>query len=86
VDTYRVTAVGGPTSPGAPDIGQFHDQTLGPGDDSATTSWLPTDVDSQPYLPDGYLAATWGFRTSGGNSYDLASFTIEYRRWVPAEG
>jgi hypothetical protein len=86
VDTYRVTAVGGPTTPGAPDIGHLHDAILGPGDGSGTTSWLPADLDGQPFLPDGSLAATWGFWTNESNAYDLASFTIEYRHWVPVEG
>ena len=35
------------------------------------------------YLTDPTSPVQWGFSTSSGNSYDVASFTIEYRSYVP---
>ncbi len=80
VDTFRITASGGPTTPGTSDVGSVSGYvTVGPGDATATTPWLA----STQSLPDGQAAATWGFSTGGGDAYDVASFTVEYRYYVP---
>ncbi len=85
VDTYRITATGGPTTPGdATSTGSLgNGGTLGPGDDTETTPWLPVRLGIPPYLPDQTRAVFWGFSTSGSSSYDVATFTVEYRSYVP---
>ena len=84
VDAFRVTATGGPTTPGGTDIAHFGGLVLGPGDASATTPWTTVDLDANPYLPEARRPVTWGVSTSDQNDYDIASFTVEYRYYVPA--
>ena len=86
VDSYRVTASGGPTAPGGSGAGTLAAGSgtpvgLGPGDATATTGWTGVELDRDPYLPHQDLAASWEFVTYGG--YDLASFVVEYRHYVP---
>lgn len=84
VDAFRVTATGGPTTPGDTDIARFDELTVGPGDVSVTTSWEPVDLAHYPYLPDAQKPVTWSVSTSEENDYDIATFTVEYRHYVPA--
>jgi hypothetical protein len=84
VDSYRVTATGGPTTPGSSDQGRLSGTTIGPGDSSATTPWTAVDLTGQPFLPALDRPVTWSFATSPPNSYDVASFTVEYKHYVPA--
>jgi flagellar hook assembly protein FlgD len=90
VDTYRVTATGGPPTDGGTGSGGLSGQGMGPGDAIATTAWFDVHPEAYPYLPDQDLAPTWSFTASSSKddpgtttSYDLASFTVEYRRYVP---
>lgn len=83
-DSYRVTATGGPTVPGSPDQGHLDGTPIGPGDASATTRWQPVDLSGDPYLPARQQPVVWTFTTLRPSSYDLASFTVEYRHYVPA--
>ena len=83
VDTYRVTATGGPTEPGASDRGRLNGTVIGPGDGAVTTPWRPVDLTSTPFLPARDLPAIWDFQTSRENSYDVATFTLTYRHYVP---
>ena len=86
VDAYRVTASGGPTTPGDTDVARFGGLVLGPGDATVTTPWLDVDLDSYPYLPDAERPIRWRVSTSDENDYDIASFTVEYRYYVPVGG
>ena len=83
VDAFRVTATGGPTTPGDSDIAHFDGLVLGPGDAAATTPWQAVDLDSYPYLPEAERPITWAVSTSEENDYDVASFTVEYRYYAP---
>ena len=58
--------------------------TLGPGDATATTPWTKVDLTHYAYLPDAEQPVRWGFSTTDGNDYDVATFTVEYRHYVPA--
>jgi len=86
VDTYRVSATGGPTTPGDSDVAHLGGVVLGPGDTAVTTPWLDVDLDSYPYLPDAERPMRWAVSTSEQNDYDIASFTVEYRYYVPVAG
>jgi flagellar hook assembly protein FlgD len=83
VDAFRVTAVGGPTTPGDTDVARFGALVMGPGDATVTTPWENVDLGDYPYLPDADQPVTWAVSTSDQNDYDIASFTIEYRYYVP---
>ncbi len=83
VDTFRVTATGGPTTPGDNDIAHFAGLVLGPGDATVSSPWRDVDPDAFPYLPDARRPMTWAVSTSEDNDYDIASFTLEYRYYVP---
>ena len=85
VDSWRVSATGGPTTPGDTDVGSLSGVTMGPGDVTLTTAWQQVDLLSQPYIPDGTQPAVWSFSTNQENDYDVASFTVEYRYYVPVE-
>jgi len=83
-DTFRVTATGGPSTPGGDDVGSLTGYvSVGPGDGSATTPWLSPSLDAPPYLPDRATPVAWGFATQDGDAFDVASFTVAYRYWVP---
>ncbi len=84
VDSYRVTATGGPTTPGGTDGGRLAATPTNPGDASTTTPWRPVHLTSHPFLPDQDRPMIWTFATSESNSYDVAAFTVEYRHYVPA--
>ena len=91
VDTYRVTATGGPPTDGGTGSGTLSGQMMGPGDATVTTPWFDVHPEAYPYVLDQDLAATWSFSTTSSEvdpgtttSYDLASFTVEYRRYLPA--
>ncbi len=83
-DTFRITASGGPTTPGADDVGSISGyQQVGPGDTSASSPWLYVDLDTSPYLPDQQGPVRWYFSTEDGDAFDVATFTVEYRYYVP---
>jgi hypothetical protein len=50
---------------------------------STTSSWLPVALAAHPYLPSGSQPVFWSFGTNAGHSYDVASFTVEYRHYEP---
>lgn len=83
VDTYRITAAGGPTTPGSADEAGFGDG-LGPGDDTAATPWRNVVLSGHPFFPTRTRPVTWGVHVDKPNSYDIATFTVEYRHYVPA--
>jgi len=83
VDAYRVSATGGPTTPGGSDVAHVDALVLGPGDATVTTPWESVDLDAYPYLPEARCPMSWAVSTSQGNDYDIASFTLEYRYYVP---
>lgn len=85
VDTYRVTATGGPTTPGGTDQGRLMGVLTNPGDASTTTSWMPVRLTSYPFLPVQNRPVTWTFATFAPNSYDVDAFTVEYRHYGPAD-
>ncbi|MEO6510081.1 MAG: FlgD immunoglobulin-like domain containing protein [Nocardioides sp.] len=88
IDRYRVSSVGGPTAPGSDDIGRLvvGEQVVvdtGVGDGTTTSPWIQVQLDTSPYLPNHTQPVNWAFTGSGTGSYDVASFTIEYRHYVP---
>jgi len=83
VDAFRVTATGGPTTPGDTDIAHFDAMVMGPGDATVTTPWEDVNLKNHPYLPDAEHPIAWAVSTSDQNDYDIASFTLEYRYYVP---
>jgi hypothetical protein len=83
VDAFRVSATGGPTTPGDSDVAHVDGLVMGPGDVTVTTPWENVDLDSYPYIPDAHQPVTWAVSTDEENDYDIASFTIEYRYFVP---
>ena len=54
------------------------------GDGSTTSEWYPVHVTGHPFLPDQDRPVTWTFTTHRPNSYDVATFTVEYRHYLPA--
>lgn len=88
VDSYRVTATGGATSPLVPAEARLvvGEREAVPilGEGSTSSPWIGVDLDHQPYLPDLASPVVWYFSTDVPRSYDVASFTIEYRHFVPA--
>lgn len=84
VDSYRVSATGGPTTPGSSDQGRLSGTPIGPGDASATSPWSAVDLTGHPFLPAQDRPVTWTFATVPPNSYDVATFTVEYKHYVPA--
>ena len=84
VDSYRVSMTGGPTTPGGADIGRLDGQDVGPGDVTVAGEWRPLDLHNFPFLPNRSTVLSWVFSTWELNSYDVATFTVEYRYYVPA--
>jgi hypothetical protein len=89
VDRFRVTSTGGPATPGGTDVGRLvvAEKTLTPtpaGDGSATSPWSRVSLDRYPYLPEAGTPVFWSFGAGDPNAYDVASFTIDYRHYVPA--
>ena len=83
VDSFRVTATGGPSTPGGSDWATLDGVIMGPGDATVSTPWQSVELTHYPYLPDARQPVNWGFSTSQYNNYDLASFTVEYRYYTP---
>jgi hypothetical protein len=83
VDTYRITAAGGPTTPGGADEGSLLG-SVAAGEGTTTTSWFRVQNTGHPYLPQQDRPVIWRFSTSGSNSYDVATFTIDYHYYLPA--
>ena len=86
VDSFRVSVTGGPTTPGGTDhgtLGAGGVATTVAGEGTTTSDWTPVALDDYPFLPDGALPVDWTFSTSAPDSYDVAWFTVEYRRYVP---
>jgi hypothetical protein len=88
-DRFRITAVGGPTAPGGSDtgflvVGEQLATTTPVGDGSTTSQWFPVQLDAYPYLPAAQLPVFWSFGTNVPNSYDVATFTVDYLSYVPA--
>lgn len=86
VDSYRVTATGGPptaegTGTGA--IGWPGLVPLGPGDDTRTSHWRTVHLHQPSFLPDARGPMAWAFTRTSPEAYDIATFTLEYRRYVP---
>ena len=81
-DSVRFGATGGPTVAGGTDDGLLNGSQVGPGDGTFWTAW-----DVFGARASGADATTtvfsWGFGTNAQNSYDIASFIVEYRRYVP---
>ena len=84
VDAFRVTATGGPTVPGSTDTGWLDDTPTAEGDSSTTTTWHPVSLTRYPHLPSRARPVSWRFGTRDDSSYDVESFTVEYRHYVPA--
>jgi hypothetical protein len=83
VDYYRVSATGGPMTPGDSDVGWLDGVAMGPGDVTVTSPYHSVDPTTVPYLPSGRQPLNWSFQTTSENDYDVASFTVEYRYYVP---
>lgn len=78
-EQLRVTATGGPTTPGDPDTASLNGTQM-QGDGSFTTPWIPIKLS-----PSGLMAqGSWAVRTAGGNDYDVATFTVEQTYFAPA--
>ncbi len=82
VDSYRITATGGPTTPGGDDQGSLSGTATEP-DGSTSTPWQAVRLTGRPFLPDQDRPVTWSFTTDGDDSYDLDTFTVDYRYYVP---
>jgi hypothetical protein len=86
VDTYRISMAGGPTVPGSGDHADLfvaeQTKTTAVGDVTVTSPWSPVDLDHQPNVPTMHQPVVWSVYTSLA-SYDVASFTVEYRHYVP---
>ena len=86
-----LTATGGPSTPGAADVGRLAVaeaiSVVTPQGDASTVSprW-GVDLQSQPYLPGRDKPVVWSFGTDDPASYDVATFTVEYRHFVPVNG
>jgi flagellar hook assembly protein FlgD len=88
IDSYRVGVTGGPSvmdgsATGYLAVGERISVPVPGGDGTTTSEWLPVDLVNQPYLPTLHRPVVWYFSRQDG-SYDVASFTIEYRHYVPA--
>src|SRR5262249_10904955 len=88
VDTFRVGMTGGPTTPGAADAGTLYVPGSGTllsvsGEVTVTSDLCPVGLHDYPHLPDLALPVNWAFYTQRPASYDVATFTVEYRHYVP---
>lgn len=84
VDSFRITATGGPTEAGSSDTGNLYGTPTAEGDSSTTSAWSPVGLTTYPHLPTQDRPVSWWFGTSNDESYDVATFAVEYRHWVPA--
>ena len=83
VDAYRVSATGGPSTPGDSDVAQLRrprPRSWGRDRDDAVGARRPRRL-SVP--PDARRPMSWAVSTSQENDYDISSFTLEYRYYVP---
>jgi flagellar hook assembly protein FlgD len=86
VDEFRIGVNGGPTTPGALDHAMLvadEQATDVTGEGTTTSQWYPVTLNGYPYLPDLELPVQWTLGTDKPDSYDVASFTVEYRYFVP---
>ena len=90
VDRYRITATEGPGTPGGDDtarlvVGERAGVEM-TGDASTVSPWMRVRLGHQPNLPTFDRPVLWYAGTSPGtgDTYDVASFTIEYQYFVPA--
>jgi hypothetical protein len=74
-----VTATGGPTTPGDPDTASLNSTQM-QGDGTFATPWIPITLSPSRLMAQG----SWGVRTTGGNDYDVATFTVEQTYFAPA--
>jgi flagellar hook assembly protein FlgD len=87
VDSFRIGVTGGPTKAGAADTGLLY--VSGPttltvsGEGTTTSDWFPVALHDYPYLPHLAFPVQWAFYTQPPASYDVATFTVEYRYYVP---
>jgi hypothetical protein len=87
-EQFRVTATGGPATPGDPDTALLNNIQM-QGDGSFTTPWLPITLSSSQ-KPVRYAGPSLGLMAQGawnvttGNDYDVASFTVEQTYFAPA--
>ena len=84
IDRFRITSMGGPTEPGSSDTGNLNGTPTAVGDSSTTSGWQPVRLTTYPHLPSRDRPVSWTFGTSHDESYDVATFAVEYRHWVPA--
>ncbi|GAA4715553.1 FlgD immunoglobulin-like domain containing protein [Nocardioides conyzicola] len=78
-ERFRVTATGGPTTPGDQDVASLSGTQM-QGDGSFTTGWHPVTLAAGALQAEGF----WVTSTSNGNDYDVASFTVEQTYFAPA--
>ncbi|GAA4729462.1 hypothetical protein GCM10023350_10930 [Nocardioides endophyticus] len=78
-EQFRVTATGGPTTPGDADTASLNGTQM-QGEGSFTSDWIPITLTSSRLMAEG----TWSTSTSGGNDYDVASYTVEQTYFAPA--
>ena len=71
--------------PATPTTGHFNGSQVGPGDGTVwTTPWDVVELRGRPYLPTPRRRSSRGASaTNAQNAYDIASFTVEYRHYVP---
>jgi len=80
-----VSSAGGSGGVGPSLIGAMVGVPTGPGDGSTTTPWKTVILTELPYLPELDRPVRWSFETNRVDySYDVDTFTIEYKHYVPA--
>lgn len=88
-DSFRVSVTGGPTEPGTTDQGYIYGPSQAPtytvpGDGTTRTPWQTPDLNTHPFLPGLSDALWWSFSTESPDSYDVDTFTVEYRHYCEA--
>jgi len=78
-EKFRVTATGGPTTPGDPDTASLNETPM-QGDGTFATGWIPITMTANRLQAQGL----WSVTTRGGNDYDIASYTVEQTYFAPA--
>jgi len=82
-DQYRIVATGGPTEPGEVDQGRLNGTPTPPGDGTTTSAWSDLNFEDHMYVRLGHDPIRWSFWAPEGNSYDVATFAVEYKHYVP---